>query len=63
MAVSPAAGRFVHTLTLTDVASGWTECVALVVRDGALVAAALDHLRTSMPFPFAGLIPITAASS
>src|SRR4051812_45128127 len=30
-----AAGSFVHTLTtLTDVASGWTECVALVVRDG-----------------------------
>ena len=49
-----AAGSFVHTLTLTDVASGWTECVALVVRDGALVAAALEHLRTSMPFPLRG---------
>ncbi len=49
-----AAGSFVHTLTLTDVASGWTECVALVVRDGALVAAALDHLLTSMPFPLRG---------
>jgi hypothetical protein len=34
-----AAGSFVHTLTLTDVASGWTECVALLVRDGALVHA------------------------
>ena len=49
-----AAGSFVHTLTLTDVASGWTECVALVVRDGALVTAALEHLRTSMPFPLRG---------
>ncbi len=49
-----AAGSFVHTLTLTDVASGWTECVALVVRDGALVAAALEHLRTTMPFPLRG---------
>ena len=49
-----AAGSFVHTLTLTDVASGWTECVALVVRDGALVAAALEQLRTSMPFPLRG---------
>ena len=38
------AGSFVHTLTLTDVASGWTECVALVVRDSALVAAALEQL-------------------
>ena len=49
-----AAGSFVHTLTLTDVASGWTECVALVVRDGALVAAALEQLRTTMPFPLRG---------
>ena len=49
-----AGGSYVHTLTLTDVASGWTECVALVVRDGALVAAALEHLRTSMPFPLRG---------
>lgn len=49
-----AAGSFVHTLTLTDVATGWTECVALVVRDGALVAAALEHLRTTMPFPLRG---------
>ena len=49
-----AAGSFVHTLTLTDVASGWTECVALVVRDGALVVAALEQLRTTMPFPLRG---------
>ena len=49
-----AAGSFVHTLTLTDVASGWTECVALVVRDGALVVAALEQLRMTMPFPLRG---------
>ena len=47
-------GSFVHTLTLTDVASGWTECVALVVRDGALVVAALEQVRTRMPFPLRG---------
>ena len=58
-----AAGSFVHTLTLTDVASGWTECVALVVRDGALVTAALEHLRTAMPFRCAELRPTMAASS
>lgn len=50
-----SAGSFVHTLTLTDVASGWTECAALVVRDGALVVAALENVRTSMPFPLRGL--------
>ena len=49
------AGSFVHTLTLTDVASGWTECLALVVRDGALVVEALERLRTTMPFRLRGL--------
>jgi hypothetical protein len=49
------SGSFAHTLTLTDVCSGWTECAALVVRDGALIVEALDHLRTSMPFPMLGL--------
>ena len=57
------AGSFVHTLTLTDVASGWTECAALVVRDGALVAAALEQMRTRMPFPLRGFDTDNAASS
>jgi hypothetical protein len=50
-----ASGSFANTLTVTDVASGWTECVALVVRDGALVAEALTKLRKVMPFPLRGL--------
>lgn len=49
-----ASGSFAQTLTLTDVASGWTECVALVVRDGALVTEALAKLRKAMPFPLPG---------
>lgn len=49
------SGSFAHTLTLTDVCTGWTECAALVVRDGALIVEALDHLRTAMPFPLLGL--------
>lgn len=44
-----------HTLTLTDIASGWTDCVALLVRDSALVVEALSRLRTSMPFPLLGV--------
>ena len=39
------AGSFAHTLVLTDVCSGWTECVALVVREGTLIVDALEHLR------------------
>jgi hypothetical protein len=48
------AGSFAHTLVLTDVCSGWTECMALVVREGTLIVEALEHLRTSMPFPLLG---------
>jgi hypothetical protein len=43
-------GSFVHTLVLTDVASTWTECVPLVVRQSTLIVEALDRLRETMPF-------------
>jgi hypothetical protein len=48
------AGSFAHTLVLTDIATGWTECVALAVREGTLVVEALTRLRTTMPFPLRG---------
>lgn len=48
-------GSYVSTLVLTDVASGWTECIALLVRESSLVVDALDRLRTSMPFPLRGI--------
>lgn len=51
----PASGSFAQTLTLTDVASGWNECVALVVRDGALVTEALTKLRRIMLFQLRGI--------
>ncbi len=35
------AGAFVQTLVLTDIATGWTECVPVVMRAGALVLEAL----------------------
>jgi len=50
-----ASGSFAQTLTLTDMASGWTECVALVVRDGALITEALTKLRRTLPFPLRGV--------
>jgi hypothetical protein len=49
------SGSFAQTLTLTDVASGWTECAALVVRDGSLVTEALTKLRRIMPFQLRGV--------
>jgi hypothetical protein len=50
-----AAGSYVQTLSLTDLFSGWTECVPLLVRDSALVIEAVDALRGSLPFMLRGL--------
>jgi hypothetical protein len=50
-----AEGSFVHTLVLTDVASGWTECVALPVREQTLIVEAVTGLRPRLPFPLLGL--------
>lgn len=49
------AGSFVWSLVLTDIASGWTDCAALLVREGRLVVEALDQLRKALPFPLRGI--------
>ena len=49
------AGSFVHSLVLTDHASGWTECVALAVRDSALVVEGIASVRARLPFAIRGL--------
>src|SRR4029079_11032805 len=36
------AGSFIQTLTMVDVATGWTECIPLVARDGSLVVEAIS---------------------
>jgi hypothetical protein len=48
------AGSVVHTLVLTDIATGWTECVPLIVRDQALIVEALEQIRKTLPFPLRG---------
>ena len=50
-----AEGTFVHSLVLTDIASGWTECMALPVREQALIVEAVDGLRARLPFPLLGI--------
>jgi hypothetical protein len=44
-------GGYVYTLTLTDVATGWTECLPLLHRSQEAVLAALRRARTLFPFP------------
>jgi len=45
----------VHSLVLTDISSGWTECLALVARDKSLVAGALEALQSYLPIPLIGI--------
>ena len=49
------AGSFVHTLVLTDIASGWTECVPLLVREQGLVVEAVELARDRFPFELLGI--------
>jgi hypothetical protein len=49
------AGNYLHTLVLTDVASGWTECVALWRREQTVVVEALQAIRRRLPIPLLGL--------
>ena len=48
-------GNFVHTLTLTDIQSGWTECAELVVREQTLVVEGISMIRRQLPFLLRGL--------
>lgn len=48
-------GSFVHTLTLTDIPSGWTECTPLLMRESTLVVEALEQVRIALPFPLLAL--------
>ncbi len=49
-----AEGSFIQTLTLTDIATGWTECAPLLVREQTLLTEVLGHVRQRMPFPLLG---------
>jgi len=44
-------GAYIHSLVLTDIATGWTECIALVIRSADLIVKALDHVAALLPFP------------
>ncbi len=48
-------GQFLNTLTATDIATTWTETVALLRRSEADVMHALTEMRGLLPFPLLGL--------
>jgi site-specific recombinase XerD len=48
-------GGCLYTITLTDVATSWTECLPLLNRGREAVLAALQRARVLFPFPILGL--------
>ena len=48
-------GSYIHSLALTDIASGWTEAAPIVVREGTLVVETLERIRVGLPFALRAL--------
>src|SRR5215210_431030 len=51
------AGDYVHTLQLIDVATGWSERVAVLGRSYRAMAAGFEHVLKRLPFPIRELHP------
>ena len=48
------AGSFIQTLTMVDVATGWTECLPLVTRESGLVVEAMSRAQSLFPWLVVG---------
>jgi hypothetical protein len=40
---------------MTDIATGWTECLAMPFRNHAFVIEHVERVRAALPFPLRGL--------
>jgi hypothetical protein len=49
------AGEYLHSLVATDVCSGWTEAVPLLVREQSLVIEGLKRISRQLPVPILGI--------
>ena len=49
------AGQYVCTLTAVDMATGWTECLALPNKTQWAVHEAIQEMRKHLPFPLLGI--------
>lgn len=49
------AGHYLNTLTVTDVATGWTECIGVWGKGQAAVFEGLRQVRDRLPFPLLGI--------
>jgi len=50
-----ADGSYLYTLTLTDIATGWTECLPLLNRGESAVVAALKRAKPLASFSLLGI--------
>jgi hypothetical protein len=49
-----ASGSFIQTVVLTDIATGWTECASLRVREQTVLVEVLSEVRKLLPFELLG---------
>jgi hypothetical protein len=49
------SGSFLNTLVLTDIASGWTECLPLLCRGSANVVSGITITQQVLPFTLLGV--------
>ncbi len=52
---STTEGTYLNTLTATDLATGWTECLALPNKTQFAVSKAIVEIRHDLPFPLLGV--------
>ena len=46
-----SSGQYVHTLQATDVATGWSECVAILGRSYLVIQDGFQRIEQRLPFP------------
>src|SRR5205814_4117084 len=56
-------GSYLHTLALTDIATGWTECIPLLSKSQETVSPHCSRREGVFPFRFWDWTPIMGESS
>jgi hypothetical protein len=51
------SGQYVHTLQATDVATGWSECVAILGRSYLVIQDGFQRIEQRLPFPILEVHP------
>ena len=56
-----SSGQYVHTLQATDVATGWSECVAILGRSYLVIQDGFQRIEQRLPFPILEVHPDNGA--